>query len=179
MDRKAAKAFVKALPAMEYFICTNYGISQISHRSSVKTLGGTSQGNSISGAICRDISCLIFKLLELKKFGAIMKEPGTERRYQRVVIAFVDDADFCLNGELCEHCMSKIMESCTKLCKATRGKIQLNKIVFYCWRWAYQNREQTIEQLEATVIVYGEKIKSIPVMSSIRTLGVCLNPALN
>ena len=134
MDRKAAKAFVKALPAMEYFICTNYGISQISHRSSVKTLGGTSQGNSISGAICRDISCLIFKLLELKKFGAIMKEPGTERRYQRVVIAFVDDADFYSSKELYECCMSKMIESHANLCKATGGNIQLNKIVFYCWQ---------------------------------------------
>ena len=75
--------------------------------------------------------------------------------------------------------MSKIMELYTRLYEATGGKIQLNKIVFYCWQWIYKNRKQIIEQLEAKIIVHGEQIQLIPVMSSTRTLGMYLNPALS
>jgi len=51
---------------MNHHICTDYGISKSSYGSIIEKLGGTGQGNSVSGTICRNTSCLIFKYLEKK-----------------------------------------------------------------------------------------------------------------
>jgi len=65
-----------------------------------------------------------------------------------------------------------------KLYKATGRKIQQAKIMFYCWRWKYVKGKQQIEQLEATIVVYGEEIKAINITESTRILSMYLNPAL-
>ena len=63
--------------------------------------------------------------------------------------------------------------------EATGGKIQQAKIMFYCWRWIYENGNQKIVRLDANIKVHGERIKSIDVHASTRTLGVHLTPALS
>jgi len=98
---------------------------------------------------------------------------------QRITIAFVDDTDFYINGRNYEIKMQLIIDLYTKLYEATGGKIQQMKIMFYCWKWIYENRNQKIIQLDANIEVYREKIKSIDVHISTRTLGVYLTPALS
>ena len=126
--------FAKVLPIMQHHVCTDFGISQISYRSSIEKLGGTGQGNSVSGAICRDISCLIFKYLEQMNLGAILKHPIIKEIIQRIAIAFVDDTNFYTNGPNYELKMQIIMDLYTKLYEATRVKMQQSKIMFYCWQ---------------------------------------------
>ena len=178
VDRQAAKVFAEILPIMEHYICTNFGISKISYGSCVEPLGGTGQGNSVSGAICRDTSCFIFKYLEEKKLGASIRAPISKEVFQRIAIAFVDDTDFYTNGIDFELKMQLIIEIYTRLYEATGGKIQQEKIMFYCWKWIYVNGKQQIVQLEATIEVHEEVINIIDVHQSTRMLGVFMNPAL-
>ena len=69
VERESAMLFAKILPVMEHHICTSYGISKDSYSSRTYKLGGTGQGNSVSGSICRDTSCIIFKKLEDQNLG--------------------------------------------------------------------------------------------------------------
>ena len=179
VERKAAKIFAKVLPIMKHHVCTDFGISKDTYGSQTERLGGTGQGNSVSGAICRDTSCLIFKYLEEKQLGAMIKNPISKQIIQRIAIAFVDDTDFYTNGPEYELKMQMIMDIYTKLYEATGGKIQQTKIMFYCWKWIYKNGKQNIIQLNATIVVHGETIKAIDVSQSTRTLGVHLNPAIS
>ena len=179
VNREASKVFAKVLPIMQHHVCTDFGISKNFYGSKVEKLGGTGQGNSVSGAICRDTSCLIFKYLEDKNLGAMLKDPISKEIIQRIAIAFVDDTDFYTNGPNYEQKMQLIMDMYTQLYEATGGKIQQAKIMFYCWKWVYYNGNQKILQLEASIKVHGEIIKEINVNQSTRTLGVHLTPALN
>jgi len=178
VDRNAAKMFAKVLPIMQHHVCTDFGISENAYGSRIESLGGTGQGNSVSGAICRDTSCLIFKYLENKRLGAVFNTPLSQKLLQRLAIAFVDDTDFYTNGHDFERKMQMIMDLYTKLYEATGGKIQQTKILFYCWQWVYKNGKQVIHQIEAELTVHGEKINAISVSESTRTLGVYLNPSL-
>ena len=63
-EREPVKLFVRILLVINYHIYTSFQISKDSCRSLLFKLGDTRQGNSKSGAIYRDISCLIFKILE-------------------------------------------------------------------------------------------------------------------
>ena len=71
------------------------------------------------------------------------------------------------------------MDLYTKLYEATGGKIQQTKIMFYCWKWIYENGKQKIIQLQANLLVHDEIIQSIDVTKATRTLGVHLTPSLN
>ena len=119
---------------MNHHICTDFGVSTMSYGSPIEKLGRMGQGNSVSGAICRDTLCLIFKYLEEKKLGAMIRNPVSKRIIQRIAIAFVDDTDFYTNGQDYEEKMQLIMDLYTKLYEATGGKIQQDKINFYCWQ---------------------------------------------
>ena len=99
VEREPAKLFVRLLPIMNHFICTSFGISSDYYRSDTFKLGGTEQGNSVSGAICRDTSCIIFKKMEEEKLGVITKMPLTLEEFIRCAIAFVDDTDFYTNNK--------------------------------------------------------------------------------
>ena len=98
VERNAILLFQKVLPIMKHHVCTDFGISTKYYGHQGEKLGGTGQGNSLSGAICRDTSCVIFKYLEEQNLGAIIEIARTNRRIQRVAIAFVDDAKFGVNG---------------------------------------------------------------------------------
>ena len=159
MERDLAIVFAKILPVMNHYICTSFGISKSYYGSSVYKLGGTGQGNSVSGAICRDTSCLIFKKLEDESLGVKIYSPIMSTLYVRNAIAFVDDTDFYTNGENLTTKMQRLMDLYTRLYEATRGKIQQEKINFYCWKWNYKNCEKVIEDIQAELIVHGDNIK--------------------
>jgi len=67
--------FIKILPVMEHLIFTSFGISKGYYGSNNFKLGGTCQGNSVSGLIYRDTSCIIFKHLEDQKLGVQVQYP--------------------------------------------------------------------------------------------------------
>ena len=54
VEREPAKLFAKLLPVMNHHTCISYGISKESYGSGSYKLGGTGQGNSVSGEICRN-----------------------------------------------------------------------------------------------------------------------------
>ena len=83
---------------MNHYVYTDFGISKIAYGNNREKLGGTGQGNSVSGAICRDTSCLIFKYLEQKNLGVLLVHPISRLIIQQITIAFVDDTDFYTNG---------------------------------------------------------------------------------
>ena len=95
---EASKIFAKVLPIMNYYVCTDFRISKTAYRSTWEKLGGTGQGNSVSGVICWDTSCLIFKYLEQKNLGAMLVHPISKVIIQQITIAFVDDTNFYTNG---------------------------------------------------------------------------------
>ena len=133
VNRNATRLLQKVLPIMQHHVATDYGISDEYYGDKMNKLGGTGQGNSASGAICRDTSCLIFKYLEIQNLGAEIHIASEKRRIQRVVVAFVDDTDFYANGEEYNNNMQNIMTQYTSLYEATGGKIQESKVFFYCW----------------------------------------------
>ena len=82
---------------MNHHVCTDFGVSKNYYRHEREKLGGTGQGNLLSGAICRDMLCIIFKYLEGLNLGAIIEVIKSQKSLQRVAIAFVDDTDFYTN----------------------------------------------------------------------------------
>ena len=58
----------KIVSIFRYFVCTGFGISKESYGRKYEKLVRTGQVNMVSGAMCRDQSCLVFRKLEsLKK----------------------------------------------------------------------------------------------------------------
>ena len=53
--------------------------------------------------------------------------------------------------------MQKLMDTCTKLYEATGGKVQQEKVQFYCWRWKYVKGEKAIEDIAAELVAHGER----------------------
>ena len=59
----------KTVLTFRYFVFKGFRISKESYGRKYEKLVGTRQGNMVSGAICRDQSCLVFRKLESLKKG--------------------------------------------------------------------------------------------------------------
>ena len=94
VNRQVIKLTCNIVSKFKHFTCTGHGISEEHYGGDLEQLTGTGQGNMLSGAVCRDQSCLVFKKLERLKKGVELILPLTLKRTQRTVIACVDDADF-------------------------------------------------------------------------------------
>ena len=125
----------------KHYICTGYGISSKFYGGKYEKLTGTGQGNMLSGAVCYDQSCLVFKKLEQLKKGIEIILSITLKRIRRTVIAYVDDADFYSNGKNCIKKIIEIIELYVMLYEATGAKIQEEKVKFYCWRYRMKKGE--------------------------------------
>ena len=119
-----------------------------------------------SGVACRDVSCIIFRKLEKKKIGIIIKSKYKGIIEQRVVIAYVDDADFCTSGENCEQKMQEIISYYMKMYEATGGKVQKEKVSMYCWKWD----DEKIKNEPMNIKLKNELIKQLQVNVSVKTL---------
>ena len=86
--------------------------------------------------------------------------------------------NFNSNGKDCITKIQEIIALYVKLYEATGVRIQEEKIMFYCWCYRMKNGERIIEQIKATIIIYGKEITQIDVNESTRTLGVYVTPAL-
>ena len=67
----------------------------------------------------------------------------------------------------------------TRLYEATEGKIQESKILYYYWKWCYENGVRVIKQVEIELFVHEERIVSVVPTESTRTLGVHINLSLS
>ena len=126
-------------------------------------LCGTGQGNSMSGAICRDISYLIFKYLENMRRGLVVRKPMSNEYIFRMIVAFIDDTDFYSSGEKSEEEMKRIMTQYTKFYEATGCKIQEDKTQVFTWKWELENGEQIIRNEQNSLIVCGKKVNQLKV----------------
>lgn len=64
MNVNEAVMLCDALKKFRHFISTGHGIACQSYGGQNDLLGGTGQGNILSGSICKNVSCLIFRFLE-------------------------------------------------------------------------------------------------------------------
>ena len=78
---------------------------------------------------------------------------------QRVVIAYVDDADFCTSRDDCEIKMKKIASCYLKIYEATGGKVQKEKVYVYCWKW----ENYKLQNVKVDIKIKEEVIKQIKV----------------
>ena len=160
VNREAIKLVTKGLHRSKHCIGTSHGISEHSYGGEDVVLGGPGKGNMLSGCLCRDVSRLIFKELENKRLGIVMKSKHNKNVVQRVVIAFVDDSDFCTKGNECEKKMQEIVEYYTSMCEATGGKVQQEKVMMFNWTW----KKNTIVEVVINVTINGEKVQCINVL---------------
>ena len=93
-NRKVIHLLTKLLPRLEHHVGAFNGISADEHGSKNNLLGGIGQGDIFSGVVCRDVSCIIFRKLDRKKIGIIIKSKCEGNIEQRVVIEQADDACF-------------------------------------------------------------------------------------
>ena len=107
VEREPAKLFAKMLPVINHHTCTSYGINEECYGSGSYELGGTGQGNAVSGATCRNTSYLMFKKFENQNLGVTSKTKISNKEVIRSTIAFVDDTYFYTNG-------TDVIEKCKK-----------------------------------------------------------------
>ena len=153
-------------------------MSNMSDGGKFEELVGIGQGNLVSGAICRDQSCLMFLKLESREKGAQIILPLTLKQVRRTEIECVDDADFYSNSIICNKKMQEIMNTCVNLREATGAKIQEEKVKFYCWKCRVKNGERAIEQIETPIIIKNKETQQIKINQRIRALGTHATPAL-
>ena len=77
----------------------------------------------VSGAICRDQSCLVFRELEGLKKGVELILLLSSKKVWRTQIAYIDDADFFSNRKDCIKQIQIIIDMYVKLYEATGVKV--------------------------------------------------------
>lgn len=127
MQEAPANLLTKILQSFNHYLVTAYSIATDKYGGHNDQLGGTGQGNVLSGAICKNVSCIIFKVLENDVLGVNLTSPVTERRVLRTLIAFVDDGDFFSCGQTVVEKLSKLVAKYNKLHRATAETGQLDK----------------------------------------------------
>ena len=61
---------------------------------------------------------------------------------------FVDDADLMTNGEQDITKMQKILTLYDKLFRATNGLIEIEKSMFFAWKWQWKQGQKAIKHRE-------------------------------
>ena len=153
-NRNAMILYTKIMPYFEHHICTGYGVSD-NYYGGIMKLAGTGQGNKFSGDMCRDISCIIIKQLEIQNLGIWFISLLTGLRLLCASISFVDDTDLVADGSNAMHKMQVMLETYNKLHTATRGKIQEQKSTFFSWKWEWKQGQKKIKNIEINLEVNG------------------------
>ena len=108
-NRSDMKLYTKIIPNFEHYISTGYGVSNTFYRGS-KELAGTGQGNKFSGNICRDISCLIIRQLEIKNLGIYFITLIMLFKVLYSSISFVDGTDLAVDRENAVNNMQEMLD---------------------------------------------------------------------
>ena len=70
VNREVIKVICNTVSKFKHFTCIGYGISNEYYGGDFESLTGTGQGNMLSGAVCRDQSCLVFKKTRKNEKGS-------------------------------------------------------------------------------------------------------------
>ena len=97
-NRSDIKLYTKIMPNFEYYVSTGYRVSNTFYGGS-KELAGTGQENKFSGNMCRDISYLIIRQLEIKNLGICFISLITLFKVLCLSISFVDNTDLATDSE--------------------------------------------------------------------------------
>ena len=180
MSEEESSLLMQVLKNFNHFLATAYGIAKTSYGGHNDQLGGTGQGNILSGAICRNISGLIFKILDNLKLGIECASPVTRRRLLRAIIAFVDDADFFSNGKNVVRKLQRLIKLYNKLYSSTGGAGQLEKNLYYLWKTFINGKgEMVFEDVIASIYVHHTRIEQKPIKCATKSLGVYYTPDAN
>ena len=180
MDKREANLLCHVLQNFEHHLSTAFGVSSQSYGGKSDILGGTGQGNVLSGAICKNISCLIFKVLEDQYPGIKIASPVTCNKIYRTVIAFVDDADFFIGGPDCVARALKILEKYNSLNAATAGQGQFDKNLFHFWQTEFDpNGNVKFKDLSTQLKVENTTIKHESFSTPVKSLGIISSPNMD
>ena len=126
------------------------------------------------------MSFVIFRFLEKNLPGFNILYPVTQRRLTRTVIAFVDDADFFIGGDIIIERAQRLVIKYNKLHSASAGKGQLAKNNFYFWRTLINKYgEMEFQRMHDKIYVKHTEIKSLPLYTPIKSLGIISTPTNN
>ena len=137
-QRSAMKLFTKMMPRFKHYISTGYGVSKEHYGGNELKLAGTGQGNKFSGDMCRDVSCIIIRVIENNLLGVLCINKISKEIIQCAAIAFVDDTDFMTDGEEAQSQMQEMLNICNRLHGDTSGQIEETKITYHSWQWRWK-----------------------------------------
>ena len=177
-NREAMKLIMKVIPNWKHYLYTGFGISSSYYGGENERLTGTGQDNKFSGDLCRDISCLIIREIERKRLGMFIESNVTKTAIQRVLVAFVDDADLVTDRDNAERKMRKMAVLYNDLYVATGGFSKKVKSKYFLWKWVVKEGRKIIKNVEKKVEVNHHKIMQIHCNESVKTLGVMIGPSL-
>ena len=143
---------------MQRHVSTAYGISDRFYGGEIE-LAGTGQGNKLSGDICRDISCLIIKQLEVQNLGICFLSLVTAVSILCSSISFVDDADLVVDRDNATEEMQLMLNLYDTLHTATGGKIQEEKSKYFSWIWVWMQEQKQIKNIQVELKVNNTSLK--------------------
>ena len=177
-NRSAMKLYTKIMPRFKHFISTGYGVSTDFYGGNEMVLAGTGQGNKFSGDMCRDVSCIIIKVIEKKGLGVKFENKANGETNQCVAVAFVDDTDFMTDGENATQQMQEILQIYDRYYGATGGHIEVAKTIFYSWSWRWKQGQKIAKTIQTKLVIQNDQLKQNSIQESVKTLGVKINPEL-
>ena len=176
-NRNAMILYTKIMPHFQRYISTGYGISQEPYGGDVE-LAGTGQSNKFSGDMCRDISCLIIKQLEIQNLGILFLSVITYASILCSSISFVDDTDLVADGINATPKMQQMLNLYNKLHTATGGKIQEQKSSFFSWIWVWAQGQKRIKNVDINLSINNSSIQQNHVSEDKKTLRVQMSPSM-
>ena len=105
----------------------------------------------------------------------MIKSKHVSEEIQWVVLAYVDDMDFCKKGTDDGSKMQEIVDYYSSMHEATGVKVQKEKGMILRWKW----KSNQIGEAVIKVVINGKIIKRIDVKHSIKTVGICFSPRLS
>ena len=91
---------------------------------------------------------------------------------------FVDDMNFYTSGVKFQENMQEILDTYSELYQATRGRIQYEKTMSYCWQWEWTNNKKEIRDIELNVKIGKISITQQSIKQQSKMLGVYMSPTL-
>ena len=149
-NRREMQLCAKIMLYFQNHVSTGCGVSEKYYGGENK-LAGTGQGNKFSGDMCRDISCLIIRQLEVENLGICFLSLVTLITVLCASVSLVDDADLAADGENSVSQMQMMLKLCNKLHSATGGKTQVEKTKFFAWTWTWSQGKKKIKNVDANI----------------------------
>ena len=129
--------------------------------------------------MCRDVSCIIIRVIENNLLGVLCINKISKEIIQCAAIAFADDTDFMTDGEEAQSQMQEMLNTCNRLHGATGGQIEETKTTYHSWQWRWKQGQKTIKNVEKELEINNIKLTQTNVQESVKTLGVHMSPTLS